>query len=230
MGGLANKAFRAIMSFWFFSTTFILTAFVFAIFIYRLKFSGGLSANSGDWSNFGGYIGGIFGPLVSFVTLLAVLKTVYLQRELLVTQREEFSSMQALQRETFNSQQDQIKWAAETAKQDQHSRALDHLLSMVDRHCVLYENMVSRATQGVQAMANWAFEGRPIKEEHMVRLSEKNKRHKITLESLACLSIDLSMMKFNSIDEMREFYRSEMHKILEAESNSSKNEAVTEST
>ncbi|MBH3366949.1 hypothetical protein I5R92_06595 [Pseudomonas carnis] len=225
MGGNVIKAFRGLVSFWFVSILSILIAFVFAIYFYRLSFGGGLSNNSSDWSNFGSYIGGIFGPLVSFITLLAVLKTVYLQRELLNTQRDEFSAMQALQRDTFHSQQEQLKQAAEATSQDQYHRALEHLLGMVDRHSASYGNIVNRVSQGLETLANWKFEGRPVRDEQFIMLRNKNVRHNKTLESLALLSVDLSLTNFGTISEMREHYRIEMHKIFEAESVSEKGEA-----
>ncbi|MBC3345389.1 hypothetical protein HU811_01915 [Pseudomonas sp. SWRI196] len=225
MSGNVSKAFRAIGSFWFISMLSILIAFVFAIYFYRLRFGGGLSSNSSDWSNFGSYIGGVFGPLVSFVTLLAVLKTVYLQRELLDTQRDEFSAMQALQRDTFHSQQKQLKQAAEATSQDQYHRVLEHLLGMVDRHSASYGNIVNRVSQGLETLANWKFEGRPVSDEHFIILRNKNIRHNKTLESLALLSVDLSLNDFGTMAEMREHYRIEMHKIFEAESVSEEGEA-----
>jgi hypothetical protein len=218
MDNQMGKVTRALTSFLFVSTVSILIAFVFAIYFYRLKFGGELSGNSSDWSNFGSYIGGVFGPLVSFVTLIAVLKTVYLQRELLDVQRNEFKSMQNLQRETLDSQIEQFKQAAESARQDQYHRTLEHLLSMIDRHSVLYGNMVDRLSGSLETLADWAFEGRPVKKEQLVELAAKNERHKRTITGLTGLAIDLSQISFATIDELREFYRSEMHKIFSAES------------
>jgi hypothetical protein len=40
-----------------------------------------LSTSTGDWSNFGSYIGGVAGPILSFITLFFVLKTLKLQNE-----------------------------------------------------------------------------------------------------------------------------------------------------
>ena len=152
---------------------------------------------------------------MSFITLLAVLKTVYLQRELLDTQRAEFKSMQALQRETFDSQQEQIKQASEATRLGQYDRVVDHLLSMVDRHSALYESLVSRATQGAQTLLEWSLKGQPVKQEQMQKLYKEIEANKATITKLAALSIDLSMKRFETIEDLREFYRSEMFKILD---------------
>ncbi|MDF3188079.1 hypothetical protein [Pseudomonas paracarnis] len=210
-----GKIFGLVVSFWFASVFVVLIAFAFAIYFYKGSFGGGFSSTSADWSNFGGYIGGTLGPLVSFITLLAVLKTVYLQRELLDTQRAEFKSMQALQRETFDSQQEQIKQASEATRLGQYDRVVDHLLSMVDRHSALYESLVSRATQGAQTLLEWSLKGQPVKQEQMQKLYKEIESNKATITKLAALSIDLSMKRFETIEDLREFYRSEMFKILD---------------
>lgn len=211
-----GKTLKMVTSFWFASVFVVLAAFALAIYFYRDRFGGGFSSTSADWSNFGSYIGGVLGPLVSFVTLLAVLKTVYLQRELLDTQRAEFKSMQVLQRETFESQQKQIAQAAEVAKLDQYDRVVEHLLSMVDRHSSMYEGMVSRATQGAHTLLEWSLKGQPVKEEQMRIVYKEIEENKATVSKLACLSVDLSMKRFDTIDELREFYRAEMVEILKS--------------
>lgn len=38
-----------------------------------------LSGHSADWANFGTYVGGVAGPLLSFLALIAVVWTVRLQ-------------------------------------------------------------------------------------------------------------------------------------------------------
>ena len=80
-----------------YSVLFVVIAVVIAILIYRFKIGGELASKSDEWSNFGTYIGGVLGPLISFVTLLAVLKTVYMQRDLLETQKNEFTDLSAKQ-------------------------------------------------------------------------------------------------------------------------------------
>lgn len=84
------KLSEKLLSFWLFILTLGAAGVGVAIYVYRLKFGGGLSAEAANWSTFGSYVGGVFGPLFSFLTLLAVLKTVYLQRELLSNQVKEF--------------------------------------------------------------------------------------------------------------------------------------------
>lgn len=116
-----------------------------SIFYYRNIFSGSFSTNAQDWSAFGSYIGGLFGPLVSFVALLAVLKTIELQKELLETQRREFKTMQDLQNKTFDSQQDQINDAKESSRVEAIERLKDTLIGAIDRRVTLYDTRYGRA-------------------------------------------------------------------------------------
>ena len=71
----------------------VIVSVVLAVVLYRQSFGSGLSLEPNNWSAFGGYMGGVFGPLISFLTLLAILKTIRLQKELLDTQRTEFEAM-----------------------------------------------------------------------------------------------------------------------------------------
>lgn len=51
-------------------------------------FASTLSNHGADWANFGNYVGGVAGPLLSFLALIAVVWTVRLQYELLQRDRE----------------------------------------------------------------------------------------------------------------------------------------------
>jgi hypothetical protein len=61
---------------------YIVAGFVVLVGTVALYFSlGGIAPhNLGEWSNFGTYVGGIAGPLLSFVALIAVARTMHLQR------------------------------------------------------------------------------------------------------------------------------------------------------
>ncbi|MFQ2134732.1 putative phage abortive infection protein [Aeromonas hydrophila] len=63
-------------------------AVIFAVVVCRLYFrifSGEFSTNQSDWGDFGSYIGGTVGALFASLSFLALLYTVYLQREELTT-------------------------------------------------------------------------------------------------------------------------------------------------
>ena len=78
--------------------------------------------DSGEWSDFGSYFGGVLGPIVSVLTLVTVFKTVLLQREMI-----------KIQNETFVSQMNQAKSLSEDSAQARLDNRKSMLLSVVDR-------------------------------------------------------------------------------------------------
>ena len=65
-------------------------AFLGAIyFLYFVEFHGGFSSNQEKWGQFGDFIGGTVNPVLSFLSLLALVFTVVLQTRQLENSREE---------------------------------------------------------------------------------------------------------------------------------------------
>lgn len=50
-------------------------------------FSHSFSSNSADWANFGNYFGGVAGPLLTFITIIALAITILIQRNQLENER-----------------------------------------------------------------------------------------------------------------------------------------------
>jgi|AZIH01.1.fsa_nt_gi hypothetical protein len=59
------------------------------IFIYALTFKAGLSNDHQRWSEFGAFIGGTVGPLISFFAFFALLLTIILQNKAIRISKEE---------------------------------------------------------------------------------------------------------------------------------------------
>ncbi len=58
--------------------------------IYALQFHGyNFSKNVDHWNQFGGYVGGVLGPLLSFLSLVMLIKSLNLQNESNATLRAE---------------------------------------------------------------------------------------------------------------------------------------------
>lgn len=72
---------------------------VIGFYIYRLAIPAGfeLSGDVEDWSAFGGYIGGVLGPIYAFLAFGGVLLTVYLQRQQ-IEQLNKQANLEELQR------------------------------------------------------------------------------------------------------------------------------------
>ncbi|WP_285355412.1 hypothetical protein [Pseudomonas sp. lyk4-R2A-10] len=215
MSSGTNKALKAVTSFWFWSCISIVIAFCIAVAAYLSKFDGGLSGQSSDWSNFGSYIGGIFGPLVSFITLLAVLKTVYLQRELLDAQRVEFEGMQSNQAKAFEAQQEQIKSASEQAASETKEKARLAILGMIDRYIQLVEKKQDRTTEGLARIGDWVSAGNSSATlEQTKKLAKNNEELRAVILKLIGLSELISLMDYNTVSEMRDYYEVEIARIF----------------
>ncbi|VVP26472.1 hypothetical protein PS862_04132 [Pseudomonas fluorescens] len=189
-----------------------------AVYCYVDVFGWQFSKNQSDWSAFGSYIGGIFSPLVSFITLLAVLKTVALQRELLATQRSEFKSMQALQQKTFDVQQSQINEAAIKSYVDGIARFREFGLQMIDRHILLFENKLDRAEANIgrynEVMTVNRIGLKPGLMSEALRQKETSAK---MIEHLVALSVTISQDEFSTIESIQDFYRNGMSKVFSNE-------------
>ncbi|MGJ0515136.1 MAG: putative phage abortive infection protein [Methylomicrobium sp.] len=72
---------------WMIASVFLLITAVFGR--YFTYFKGDLSTEHGDWGTFGDYIGGTLNPILSFLSLIALLATIVLQsKELKLTRKE----------------------------------------------------------------------------------------------------------------------------------------------
>lgn len=107
--------------------------FAIVIILYRWKIGGSFSTDPNDWSIFGAYVGGVLGPLVSFLTLIAILVTITLQRQLLLLQEKEFSALYKLQIKTFDSQRLQALGISNEAERSRKEDCKNSLLKSIER-------------------------------------------------------------------------------------------------
>lgn len=205
MWNLFCRLRRGLFSFWFLTVAAAVLTLIITLYLYRVKFGGELSSSSSEWSDFGSYIGGVFGPLVSFLTLLAVLKTVYLQRELLDSQREEFDRMNSLQLEVFETQRAQI------ARSDQDSLTLQ-IASAQESAVRLVEMRVNMHERDFDRQHDMSFRFREefrnnMNEEHHDRLQsmiDHRDRARESVDLLSKVALDMSVADFSSVAEVRE--------------------------
>ncbi len=196
---------RGLFSFWFLIVAAAVLALGVTIYLYRFKFGGELSANSSEWSAFGAYIGGVFGPLISFLTLLAVLKTVYLQRELLDAQREEFDRMNSLQLEAFESQRAQVAKSDRDALTLQVSAAKESAVRLVEIRINMHERDFDR-----QHDMSFRFReefGNSMSEDNFNRLQkmiDHRDRARESVDLLSKVALDIAIASFSSVAEVKE--------------------------
>ena len=167
---------------------------------YRAHFSGGFSTESGEWSDFGSYFGGVLGPIVSVLTLVTVFKTVLLQREMIRIQDETFKSQSA--------QAVQLSREADQARLDSRKSVV---MSIIDRILTsISKDMESNAHANFEAIRTMT--GMTDRAEvHALGQSIMNLQRQLAVlndnrNRLELLLYRISMKKFRDIDELdREF-------------------------
>jgi len=202
-----------IAGYWAFIVFVAVCGVVLTVLAYRMKFNGGFSSTSADWSSFGSYVGGVLGPLISFLTLLAVIKTVALQRELLDSQRTEFAKMDAHQQAASTAQHQQLL-AAKAELDATRAQAylatqlqfLETLRAHYKREADGLADVITRLidTNGFNAAAQIAAE-EPLSKK---QIAEQK------IADLIGLSLELTLKEFSTITEIKKACAPKLLKIM----------------
>lgn len=170
-----------------FGTLGVLVVLAVSAFLYLKVFNGPISKDSAAWSAFGSFFGGLFGPLISLVTLLAVLRTVELQKTLLDFQRNEFESLSRIQREAN----------ADSRLAEYKS----HQLQLLDQQINMFERMQDRYNQQAQYMSSKNNGG--VFNSDILGLDRGIASIENSISGLVKLSIEVSLQEFYDIDELK---------------------------
>ncbi len=201
----------------FFSIVLVGSVFVaipLSVYFYREAFNGGLSAVPDRWSAFGSYIGGVFGPLVSFLTLLAILKTIGLQKELLDTQRHEFKAMQKLQAKTLGSQLAQIERASAEADRRVVEETRLNVLKTLDNYSAALRREYEVKRRGFEQFFQWVMDKKAAPNSDQIEgMLSKLSGYEKRLASLTMLYSDLCFDEFADVASIKACYKSGMEKI-----------------
>jgi len=191
----------------------VVLVMLISIALYRYQFGGVLAVNSSEWSNFGSYIGGVLGPLVSLATLLVVLKTVYMQREMLNTQRVEFETMLDLQRVAAGKQDEQLAQAKFEANRVRVQAYQATILNTLDKFSAEFRydaNELLAAAEKATSGASSVLEG--VVAEDSYRQRADDSRRKVAAFTL--LALELSTHEFQSVEEIQSKFVPQMMKIM----------------
>jgi hypothetical protein len=203
---------EGLLSFWFFSVLAIFLCVFFAVFQYRSMFGGGLANTSIEFANFGAYIGGVFGPLVSFVTLLAVLKTVYLQRELLTVQKDEFRSLLVLQGDAALKQDKQILLAKVEAERSKVESYQSTILNLIETFSSQFRREADGMADTIHKIISSGTTSQNIK--NIEILMERKRLAEGKVHELLLLAFEVSVKEYEDIKEIRSVFGPAISKIL----------------
>lgn len=189
------------------SVASILIALVVSACLYGKQLGHNLSSAGTDWATFGSFFGGVFSPMVSFVTLIAIIQTIKLQRELLENQSNEFTKLHDLQLQTFEAQESQLAHAKELFEQEKISTYKQTLLTVIAQRIELHQKVIDRATDGArflltEKMKNDGLTVDPQLTENLETKESYEKKVNLFHE----LAIKIATTKYSSIAELdREF-------------------------
>ncbi|MBK5437966.1 hypothetical protein JFV30_14390 [Pseudomonas sp. TH32] len=196
---IVKGLFKVVLSLWFTLSLIACFGVYTALSVYRQEFSGGYSSKSADWSAFGSYMGGVLGPLVSFLTLVAVVRTVYLQRELLSAQREEALALKI------------------AAAQDTSVKAIDMLMAMQEKDYDRYLELAFKYHEEHRdELGDDPDIDTAIKEKRNTKLRSlldcrDRARRGVALFSM--LALNIATGKFYGVEEVREKLKFEVESV-----------------
>ncbi|WP_018402897.1 putative phage abortive infection protein [Marinobacter gelidimuriae] len=109
------------------ATALAISIVAVACYFYFDQFSGGFSSKSSDWGDFGAYIGGAVGAIFASLSFLALLYTVFLQREELTTAINALEDGAESQRKQVENHEAQKFESTFYSLLDLHNRAVKDL-------------------------------------------------------------------------------------------------------
>lgn len=157
----------------------LLIVFIVAVIaVYCINFGTQRSPKGEDWASFGSYFGGLVGPAISLVALVAFLKTVTLQM-----------------RQNASIAGEGVKASVASYKQSQ--------LNLLDQQITMYERMIDRYDkEGERIFAIFRDTGHSQAKELQVIDSNLQKCER-EIGGLIKLSIYVSLTEFESVDQIR---------------------------
>lgn len=109
-----------------------------ASIIYYVNFSGNLSDQHDRWGTFGDFMGGTLNPLLSFLSLIALLLTIILQNQELVETRNEIKLTREAQEKSeiaLSEQSETLIKNLDITKLDNFIRVYDYYASILTHLC-----------------------------------------------------------------------------------------------
>ncbi|WP_460060104.1 hypothetical protein [Pseudomonas sp. H2_H09] len=159
------------------------------LYFYFNIFDGDVSRKPDSWSAFGSFFGGVFGPVISLVTLFALLRTIQLQKELLTTQSLEFEALSSLQSEQLSA----------TKLSDYKT----HQLQLLHQQVSMFEQMQDRYTKEGGRIMTTISEFHGTKSLALSELDVAIRTTEDAINMLIKLSIKVSLSTYDTIEQVR---------------------------
>jgi len=159
------------------------------LYFYFNVFDGDVSKKPDSWSAFGSFFGGVFGPVISLVTLFALLRTIQLQKDLLVNQSTEFEALSSLQSEQLSV----------TKLSDYKT----HQLQLLHQQTTMLEQMQDRYNQEAERIFLHTTEFHGTRAVALQNMDKAIADTESKISKLIKLSIKVSLTTYETIDQIR---------------------------
>jgi uncharacterized membrane protein len=183
-GGSVGDYMKYFERFIMFLVVTVVIGLLFSILAYRSVFDGALSNLPADWGAAGGFFGGIFTPIIAFATLIAIVITIQLQKQLLITQKSELRLVKQQALEQSINEQKKI------------------YLSLLEQQTDIRRGNMESADKDAKFMLQKQAEGHHIDGAAIDENITQKERFNKQVQVLTYVSIGFALKKFNSIDEM----------------------------
>lgn len=210
----------------FFSLMFVIIGVILWLLVsyYLETFPGGFSTEQSHWGSFGSYFGGIVTPIISLFSLLAVVFTVSLQKQILDSQRNDFSALSKLQVESNQQLKEQVAIQLKQSKKDSFESKKSEMLKIIQSRIeqfVLTEKTYIRSSEGEIAIIEMegALKNTSDNEIKMSILGIKTRLHTdltdihISINAHHTVSMLLLAFKEKNEQTLEEFFFNKMEEI-----------------
>ena len=204
MGGKKRDSLELVL---YLSIFGIFIGLAISIYFYHSAFGGKISTTSNDWSAFGSFFGGLFSPTVSFVTLVAILVTIKLQKRMLENQATEFSKLYQIQTKTVEAQEDQLSHIKASSEYEKIMAYKQMLLTVLVQQMDFHQKIIDRCSNSAVYMLEKQMEKPKLNLEMKLdeTLNQKEESEK-KLSGLAKLSITIATTKYQSISQLDKYF------------------------
>ncbi|MEX2903696.1 hypothetical protein AB3967_20520 [Pseudomonas rhodesiae] len=156
----------------------LVVLFLLLVVFYTNTFNAGISSSPDKWSAFGTFFGGLLGPGISLVTLIALLRTIDLQLD---------------QGAHFVEDGHKARLAEYKASQ----------LQLIDQQILMYERMIDRYEDEGQRLFSLNRELGRHGPFDLRRVDESLKKAEAEVALLIKLSVAISLSEFQTIEQLR---------------------------
>ncbi|MBV7548350.1 hypothetical protein KW849_18880 [Pseudomonas sp. PDM26] len=184
----------------------LVIGFVISVGLYLKTFDGGLSSNANDWSALGSFFGGVFGPIISAVTLIALLKTLRLQHQTLMSQKKDSERVIALQNQAYQAQADQLEIANAELRSAKVADFKNSVIRVFEQRIAYYQHSQSDSLNRINTIRSLGETRHAL--DSIASIGEKSALYKKELEKLLRVSLIFAVKDFDSIEEAKNYVAS----------------------